>query len=207
MHIIDYKNWKKRKVAVFSADNSVRSNVKGVLELLDLPAVVFCPDDEDLLERWKKHRKEIYGIIITGSKFDIGETLSPIVPKEMLTSGLPILGICYGHQLLLSALGAQIIECMPPFGESGSSIISIKPNPLFKGLPENRYIVAMHHRWMVDPNTIPAGCEVIASSKITPVSGFWNAKKKWWGLQFHPERNFMHNIIFKNFIDACYERL
>jgi GMP synthase-like glutamine amidotransferase len=208
VHIINYKNWKKRKVAIFSADSSVRSNVKGVLELLEVPAIIFCPDDEDLVERWKKHKKEIYGIIITGSRFDIGETLAPIIPIEMINSGLPILGLCYGHEYLLSILGVKMIECMPPIGEQGSVIVNIdSTNPIFKGLPANRCIVNMNHSWMANPNDMPSDIQVIAFSKMTPIAGFYYPKKKWWGVQFHPERDFMHNTIFKNFVNLCYERL
>lgn len=207
-HIIDYKNWKRRKLAIFSADSAVRSNVQGVLELLDYPSVVFLANDEDLDAQWEKEKNNVYGIIITGSQMNVGEALYPYVPKKMLNSGLPILGICYGHQYLLSILGCKMIPCMPPIGEHGTSIVTLDvSNPLFKGLTETRYMVTMSHDFMMDESTMPANCNNIAFSKITPVVGFYNPKKNWWGVQFHPEKNFLHNIIFKNFVNICYERL
>ena len=207
-HVIDYKNWRKRKLAIFSADSAVRSNVQGVLELLEYPSVVFLANDSDLDAQWAKEKNNIFGIIITGSSMNVGEPFSPMLPKAMLTSGLPILGICYGHQFLLTMLGAEMKRCAEPIGEHGSSFVTIDlNNRLFKGLTENRYIVNMSHNWMINEDTMPAGCNIIASSNLTPIVGFHNPKKKWYGVQFHPEKNYMHNIIFKNFVELCYERL
>ena len=74
---------------------------------------------------------------------------------------------------------------------------------------ERYYLDCLNYEnnWMINEDTMPAGCNIIASSNLTPIVGFHNPKKKWYGVQFHPEKNYMHNIIFKNFVELCYERL
>ena len=207
MHIVDYKNWNKRKIAIFNDENGKKSNISGLFNMINFPSITFDPNDENLIYSWNKEKDNIYGIILTGSSYDLGDIMYPVIPHDLIESGIPILGICYGHQYLMSYLGADLISCNAPIGDYGVSIVKIEDNPLFTGLNNDQFLVEMRHHLMVDPNTFPEDCEIIASTKTTPIAGFYNAEKNWWGLQFHPEKNYLYNIIFNNFIKKCYEDL
>lgn len=208
VHIIDYKNWSKRRIGIFNNEISKKSNLTGLFNLLNVPYIDFDPNDENLMSDWEKHKDHIFGLIMTGSSYDVGAPLYPAIPKDMLESGLPILGICYGHQYLMKYLGADLIPCAPPTGDYGTVIASLSKNPLFAGLGSEKLLVEMRHHLMVDEETFPNDtCEVIASTKRTPVGGFYCEERNWWGLQFHPEKNYLYNIIFDNFIKLCYEKL
>jgi GMP synthase-like glutamine amidotransferase len=207
VHIINYKNWNKRRIGIFNNEISKKSNLTGLFNLLNVPYIDFNPNDEDLMSTWEKHRDHIFGIIMTGSSYDLGDPLYPAIPMDMLNSGIPILGICYGHQYLMKYLGATLIECNPPIGDYGTSVATFADSPIFNGLGHDQILVEMRHHLMVDPKTFPSKCELLAETKTTPIAGFYSPEKNWWGMQFHPEKNYLYNIIFKNFVKICHEKL
>ena len=171
------------------------------LSLLGIPIIVYdCVVENNLEERWQKDKDLICGVIISGSRTVPEYHLMPAFPSEIIEN-LPTLGICYGHELLGEILGAKIVDCGPN-GEHLSTIAKLYKNSLFEGIDTSeKWQVTMKHDQMLA--SLPNGCELIASTALTPVAGFFSPEKNWWGIQFHPEKDWMGNIIFKNFYAIC----
>jgi GMP synthase (glutamine-hydrolysing) len=111
--------------------------------------------------------------------------------REAAHAGVPVLGICYGHQLLAHALGGQVGD-NPAGREMGTVDLDLLPaaghDPLFAGLPERFPAHATHLQSVLHP---PQGATVLASSAQDPVHAFrWGRAA--WGVQFHPEFSATH---------------
>jgi GMP synthase (glutamine-hydrolysing) len=124
------------------------------------------------------------GLIISGGPDSVYAKNAPALNKEIFNLGIPILGVCYGHQLIAHLLGGKVSP-----GEKGEygyrelNILKIKETP-FEGL-NKKIKVWMSHRDQVIK--LPTGFEVIAKSASCPVAAMINRKRKIIGLQFHPE--------------------
>ncbi|MCL7714764.1 glutamine amidotransferase [Stenotrophomonas mori] len=106
--------------------------------------------------------------------------------REAAHAGLPLLGICYGHQLLAHALGGQV-DYNPAGRESGTIRLDLEPaaagDPLFAGLPASFAAQATHLQTVL---RAPEGATVLARSAQDNCHAFrWGTQA--WGLQFHPE--------------------
>lgn len=106
--------------------------------------------------------------------------------REAVHGGTPVLGICYGHQLLAHALGGQV-DYNPAGRESGTIELSLDPaagdDPLFHGLPAHFPAHATHMQTVL---RAPDGAAVLARSKLDGCHAFrWGEHA--WGVQFHPE--------------------
>jgi GMP synthase (glutamine-hydrolysing) len=138
------------------------------------------------------------GIILSGGPDSVCREGSPSVPPELFESGVPILGICYGLQLIAHRLDGRVA----PGGdrrEFGKAMIDVSyPDILFAGLPE-RFQVWMSHGDRVEK--LPTGFKILAQSGDI-IAAAADEKRKIWGLQFHPEVVHTHhgNEILKNFL-------
>lgn len=139
----------------------------------------------------------IKGIILSGGARSVYDKNAPSFDHKILEINLPILGICYGHQLMAQMLGGKVIS--GEVGEYGQSSLKIKKSQLFTGLKENEQIW-MNHRDFV--SNLPMGFKIIGSTKQLQIAAFENVERKMFGLQFHPEvtQTKKGNTIFKNFI-------
>ncbi|WP_157141699.1 glutamine-hydrolyzing GMP synthase, partial [Campylobacter coli] len=146
--------------------------------------------------------KEPKGIILSGGPASVYATDAYFCDKEVFNLGLPILGICYGMQLMAHHYKANVA----PAGhkEYGKASIEIqKDSDLFKNLPKKQ-IVWMSHSDKVE--NLPQGFEVLATSENSPYCVFANEEKKFFALQFHPEvqHSEFGKSILKNFAKyAC----
>lgn len=123
------------------------------------------------------------GIILSGGPSSIYEAGSPKIDKAVFDLGIPILGICYGMQFMIDALGGTVVSATKR--EYGFAELNIKNE---KGLFED--IKTPTQCWMSHGDSIgelPDGFEITASTENTPVAAAMNPKKKFYGLQFHPE--------------------
>ncbi|MEO0090418.1 MAG: glutamine-hydrolyzing GMP synthase [candidate division WOR-3 bacterium] len=140
------------------------------------------------------------GIILSGGPSSVYKKDSPKVDKEILKKGIPILGICYGHQLIAYLLGGKIEKGKA--GEYGlTELRIIKRSPLFEGLAKKE-IVWMNHRDVV--KTLPKDFEIIAETEYSKIAAYQNLEKKIFGVQFHPEvshtkkgKEILKNFVFK----------
>ncbi|TXT67438.1 MAG: GMP synthase [glutamine-hydrolyzing] [Promethearchaeota archaeon] len=151
----------------------------------------------DLLK--KKNPK---GIIFSGGPSSVYEADSPRVKDEIfqfiLKEKIPILGICYGHHLIIHQLGKKIEpHDNKEYGRTELTIINSKT--LFNSLTTNEIVWMSHGDQVV---TMPEGFEVLAKTGTCPIAAYGNKNLKLYGVQFHPE--VVHtprgNIILENFI-------
>jgi GMP synthase (glutamine-hydrolysing) len=137
------------------------------------------------------------GIIFSGGPSSVLEKDSPTASKELLDLGIPVLGICYGQQLIAKLEGGRVEHKEEK--EFGKEEVSTQSCPLFKGLAKKE-IVWFSHGDQVEELT--KGYEIIASTNTCKIAGVENKKKKIYGVQFHPE--VVHtpcgNQILKNFL-------
>tara|TARA_Y100000741_G_scaffold187717_1_gene142841 strand:- start:204 stop:1763 length:1560 start_codon:yes stop_codon:yes gene_type:complete len=144
--------------------------------------------------------KTIKGIILSGGPLTITKKKSAELKSSILDLNIPILGICYGHQILAKKFGGKIkISKEREFGHAivkSNSKSSITKN-FFK---KNKTLVWMSHQDIV--YKIPNGFKKIASSNNSKNAIIVNEKKKYYGVQFHPEVSHTRNgkVLIKNFL-------
>ncbi|MEK4496044.1 glutamine-hydrolyzing GMP synthase [Ureibacillus sp. FSL W8-0352] len=142
------------------------------------------------------------GIIFSGGPNSVYDDNAFKVDEEIFNLGLPILGICYGMQLIAHTLGGKVESANTR--EYGKAEIEItKDNPLFGDLPKEQ-VVWMSHGDLV--TQLPEGFETIATSPSCPITAMQNEERKLYGVQFHPEvHHSVHgNDILRHFVfDIC----
>ncbi|KRK09798.1 GMP synthase [Ligilactobacillus pobuzihii E100301 = KCTC 13174] len=146
------------------------------------------------------------GIILSGGPNSVYDEGSFDVDPEIFNLGIPVLGICYGMQIMANELGGKVESAANK--EYGKALIQITDDqaPTFKDLPEEQ-TVWMSHGDLV--TAVPEGFESTATSPNCPISAMANNAKKFYGLQFHPEvRNTEYgNDILRHFaFDVCEAR-
>jgi GMP synthase (glutamine-hydrolysing) len=134
------------------------------------------------LEEIKRHQPS--GLIISGGPNSVYEKNAPTLNKKIFNLGIPILGVCYGHQLIAHLLGGKVSQGKKgEYGYRELKILKTKGTPL---QDLNKIIkVWMSHRDQVVK--LPPNFEIIAKSQSCPVAAMIDRKRKIIGLQFHPE--------------------
>lgn len=123
------------------------------------------------------------GIILTGGPNSCYEPDSPSYTKELFELGIPVLGLCYGAQLMMHLLGGKVIT--PEVGEYGKTEITFAKNGvLFQGLPEKSVCWMSHFDRIAE---VAPGFEATASTADCPIAAAQNVEKKLYVIQFHPE--------------------
>ncbi|MCX6725891.1 MAG: glutamine-hydrolyzing GMP synthase [Candidatus Shapirobacteria bacterium] len=143
-------------------------------------------------------KSSIEGIILSGGPSSVYKKNSPQIKKDILELNIPILGICYGCQLLVYSLKGLVKSGKTR--EYGEEIITIKKNDtIFQGLNRKEQV------WFSHGDTVkklPSGFKVLATTKNAPIAAYANLDKNIYGVQFHPE--VVHtpkgNKILKNFL-------
>jgi GMP synthase (glutamine-hydrolysing) len=121
------------------------------------------------------------GIILSGGPASVYEPGAPRLPAYVSQSGLPVLGICYGMQLMTQALGGRVAGSNErEYGPAEVEVV--QANPL---LPAGRHRVWMSHGDRIE--SPPPGFEILATSSNSPCAAMIDRQRRWIGLQFHPE--------------------
>ena len=127
--------------------------------------------------------KKPKAIILSGGPSSVYEAGAPTLDSKLFEAGIPIFGICYGFQVMASALGGVVTQTGK--SEFGRTTLSHKSNSkLLAGLP-NEFSVWMSHGDSV--TSAPAGFTSTASTADTAIVAFENSDAKFAGVQFHPE--------------------
>ncbi|SKA65571.1 glutamine-hydrolyzing GMP synthase [Desulfobaculum bizertense] len=146
--------------------------------------------------------REPQAIILSGGPASVTDEDSPVLNKEILSWGLPVLGICYGMQLLAHNLGGRITKSEER--EYGRANLELSQAcPLWEGLEEkDSHVVWMSHGDHVE--AVPAGFEILAKTNNVPIAAMGNSEEKIYCLQFHPEvahtddgSTILSNFLFK----------
>ena len=141
------------------------------------------------------------GIIFTGGPSSVYEENAPRLDKEIFELGIPILGICYGMQLISYSLGGNVQKAEKR--EYGTTTVNFdNTSPLFKGFSDKNDCLMSHTDFV---EKLPEGFKKIADTSHCPIAGIANDEKKIYGIQFHPEVNHTQNgtKIISNFLDIC----
>ncbi len=143
------------------------------------------------------------GIIFTGGPSTVTDEDAPMCDTRLFDAGIPILGICYGSQLMGSMLGGSVKRA--EHREYGKTDIRYNTqSPLFKGLDEDS-VCWMSHTYYVD--NPPKGFDIVASTRSCEVAAFSDEKRGLYGVQFHPEvvHTRCGNDILRNFLyEVCH---
>ena len=128
-------------------------------------------------------RRRPKGVILSGGPASVYADGAPPLDRELLELGVPVLGICYGMQLLARELGGQVEGA--EVGEFGRSQLAVsETGRLLAGTPAEQTC------WMSHRDTVfaaPPGFAALASSTASPVAAFESAERQIYGIQFHPE--------------------
>ncbi|HHG74212.1 MAG TPA: glutamine-hydrolyzing GMP synthase, partial [Persephonella sp.] len=147
------------------------------------------------IDEIKKHRPK--GIILSGGPASVYHPDAPKPDERIFDLNVPILGICYGLQLLTQHFGGEVVKAeRHEYGRAELEILDHED--LFYGLP-NEIHVWMSHGDRV--TKLPEGFEPIARTYNAPFAAIRNREKKIWGVQFHPEvsHTYLGKEILKNF--------
>ena len=132
-------------------------------------------------------RMQPKGIILSGGPSSVTLEHSPRAPQHLFEAGVPILGICYGQQLMSTQLGGNVV-ISGDGGEFGHAMLDVKAEcALFDGLWEvgSRHQVWMSHGDKVD--ALPPGFVPVATSEGAPFAMVADEERRFYGVQFHPE--------------------
>src|SRR5918911_2985126 len=128
-------------------------------------------------------RRAPRGLILSGGPASVYADGAPRFAPELLELGIPVMGICYGMQVMALELGGRVEAA--PVGEFGRSTLSVRePGRLLSGLP------AEQRCWMSHRDTVfeaPPGFAALAASSESPVAAFEDVDRALYGIQFHPE--------------------
>ncbi len=128
-------------------------------------------------------RMNLAGIILSGGPASVYAPDAPVVPAELLKLGVPVLGICYGLQWMSQVLGGEVIAANErEFGRT--SLLVARPEAVLDGI-EGRTVVWMSHGDQI--SRLPADFEVYATSDTCPFAVVGDARRGFFGVQFHPE--------------------
>ena len=141
------------------------------------------------------------GIIFTGGPASVFGENAPKCAKGIFELGIPVLGICYGMQLMAYTLGGKVAHANTrEYGETNVSIDNT--SDLFNGFSTQNVFLMSHTDYV---ENVPEGFKKIASTPVCPNAAMVEPQKKLYGIQFHPEvnnsvngtqviRNFLYNI-------------
>jgi GMP synthase (glutamine-hydrolysing) len=147
-------------------------------------------------------RRNPRGIILSGGPASVYADGAPHLQRELLDLGVPVLGICYGMQLLVRELGGRVEQA--EVGEFGRSDLTVsEPGRLLAGLPREQTC------WMSHRDTVfqaPPGFTALASSTASPVAAVESPERGIYGIQFHPEvvhTPYGQEILTRFLSDVC----
>jgi GMP synthase (glutamine-hydrolysing) len=161
------------------------------------------------------------GIILSGGPPSVYDPGAPSIDPGIYELGIPVLGICYGMQLMAQQLGGRVVgETRREYGKA--DLMIPQKGELFAGLPEAT-VCWMSHGDRVDAP--PPGFEILGRTESTPVAAMGNDARRLYGVQFHPEvthtprgsdilRNYLYRICgcagewtMGNFLEAAVEEI
>ncbi len=141
------------------------------------------------------------GVVLSGGPASVYEAGAPQLPPWVVEAGMPVLGICYGMQLIAHTLGGRVAASMEREYGPADVTVERRESPLFAALPEAQRVWMSHGDRLTG---LPAGFHAIAHSANSPYAAMGDEARRWYGLQFHPEvvhtphgRELLHNFVYR----------
>lgn len=139
------------------------------------------------------------GIILTGGPNSVADPASPHCPAALFALGVPVLGICYGAQLMAHTLGGRAESAGREYGSAQVTVD--RTSPLFHGLAKRQTCWMSHTDYIAQ---LPDGFSVTASTTDCPCAAMEDAARRLYAVQFHPEvmhtengAHMLHNFLFR----------
>jgi len=141
-----------------------------------------------LVNRFESPKISTDAVVVTGSEWQINrDPVPPVIIKICRETQKPFLGICWGHQVLAHAWGAQVIK--KPFIETIETIRVSQPDRLLAAIGNAFYAFESHYEHVVEDKRLLDNFEVLASSGSCAVEAIHHKHRPLWGVQFHLERS------------------
>jgi GMP synthase (glutamine-hydrolysing) len=144
----------------------------------------------------------VRGVILSGGPASVTVPDAPTLNLRELIGRVPVLGICYGAQLMAQQLGGRVASSSKrEYGRA--KLVRSGESPLWAGVPEGTQVWMSHSDTILD---LPIGFEVIATTESIPVAAMQNTATKCFGLQFHPEVTHSLDgfLVLRNFVfEVC----
>lgn len=144
----------------------------------------------------------VKGIILSGGPKSVLKPDPLVLEPEIFKLGIPILGVCYGMELLMAHLGGRVERRKEP--ETGAFRLTVfRESPLFKNTPEEQTVYMNHSD---QDMVMPKGFETLAHTKTCAIAAAQDRGRGFYGVQFHPEKSetVAGQQIFRNFLfDIC----
>ena len=186
----------KEKVLIIDFGSQVTKLIARRVRELGVYSEIFTPKEFNKL----KNYKNIKGLILSGGPSSVTTKKFPRISKDIFEKKIPILGICYGLQLIAKIFGGKIKPSKRK-REFGRAVLFKKKSSLLT----KQYLTKKKSVWMSHEDVVvklPKNFEIIASTKDSKLTIIENKEKKIYGVQFHPEVTHTDKgyIIFKNFL-------
>ena len=163
---------------------------------------VFCRIVPPTISLDEIRRQSPKGLILSGGPASVYDPKAPRAEAQLFTLGVPALGLCYGMQLMAQLMGGQVVAAKKREYGRAELRVDASANGLFSGLPQQLVC------WMSHGDSVakaPQGFVPLAHTENTPIAAMGDARRKLYGLQFHPEvahtehggrllRNFLYDI-------------
>jgi len=146
--------------------------------------------------------KKPEGLIVSGGPSDVNASGAPLCNPEIYELGIPVLGICYGMQMMAKQLRGKVASSTTrEYGRAGFEITDSE-NPLFKGIIKQIQVWMSHGDSVVD---LPDDFSNAGKSSGILNASMWNKKKNYFAVQFHPEVDHTEQgrLMLSNFIKIC----
>ena len=186
----------KEKVLIIDFGSQVTKLIGRNIRELGVYSEIVTPEELKKI----KNFNTIKGIILSGGPSSVNEKKFQTVPKGIFEKKIPILGICYGLQLIAKLFGGTIKPSKKKREFGRAYLIKKKSSLLSKNYLKTKRLVWMSHEDAVIK--LPINFKIIASTKDSKLTIIENFKKKIFGVQFHPEVTHTDNgkQIFRNFL-------
>ena len=186
----------KEKILIIDFGSQVTKLIGRNVRDLGVYAEIITPNE---LKKIKNFHK-VKGLILSGGPSSVTSKKFQTIPKEIFEKNLPILGICYGLQLIAKLFGGKIRPSKTRREFGRAYLIKKNVSKLTRNYLKNKKLVWMSHEDAVVK--LPPKFKIIASTKNSKMTIIENTQKKIYGVQFHPEVTHTENgkQIFKNFL-------
>ena len=161
--------------------------------------------DNEMNEFIFRNKNQIKGVILSGSELRINNKIKTDIIFDNITpfliKDIPVLGICFGHQLLCKLYQGKVNSLKKK--NKGEKYVKLTKDPIFDKIPNNSLMYFDHYDYVSE---IPQNFKIIGTTIYNRIAAIKHQSKLIYGIQFHPENSNPNALkIYENFIHLCYQ--